>query len=236
MVRLDSGRCAAVLVAGALAVAAATPAGASVITSTPTLPLLGVPYTTSPGANCFPLAGVCFSDATFTLTTPVSSSFNAAGQDITSGALYSATLTDLSDNPLGTLELTGTAEQEVLGRTSSTELGSWTTDLVSLSLSGPLLGHTLTLSLDTTPGHESTGETSIEQIDRNRFRIDSFFDVFVDLTLDTLPPLHTTRGPIHATAGTIPEPPSIAAIAAALALMPGLYRRRGAVFPKTRIV
>jgi len=184
MVRLNSGRSAAILVAGALAVAAAMPARASVISSTQTLPLLDVPYVASGGDGCFPLAGFCITDVTFMLTSPASSTFNAAGQDIISAALYSATLTDLSHNPIEPIQLTGTVEQEVLGRTFSDQLGSWKTELISLSLSGFVHGNTLMVALDTTPGNDSTGETSIEPLGNNgngKFKIDSFFDVFVEL-------------------------------------------------------
>lgn len=235
MIRLGSYGCAAIIVAGAVAVAAATPARASVISSTPTLPLLGVPYVTAASASCFPLAGVCVTGGVITFTSLVSSMFNAAGQDITTEAVNSVTLTNLSHVPIGTIDLSGTVEQEVLGRTSPTELGSWTTDLISLSLSGTVLGHTLTIGLD--PAHESTGETSIVPFGNNgHFEISSFFDVFVELTLDSVPPLHTTREVTATAVQSVPEPSSIAAIAAALAMMPVLYRRRSARFPKIRIM
>jgi hypothetical protein len=103
--------------------------------------------------------------------------------------------------------LTGTIEQEVLGRTFATESGSWTTDLVALALTGPLFGHTLTLNLD--PTMTSGGTTSITPSDGN-FVINSFFDVFVELSLDSVPPLQTTRGPIEAVAAaSVPEPESL---------------------------
>jgi len=91
----------AVVAAGALTLAAMTPAQASVISDTPTLPLPGMPYATSNGDACFPLAGICVTGGSLTLTAPVSSIFNAEGQYITSGALYSGTLTTLSHTPIG---------------------------------------------------------------------------------------------------------------------------------------
>src|SRR4051812_12426916 len=83
-----------------MAVLAARATHASVISDTPTLPLLDVPYTTT-GLGCFPLAGVCVSGGTWTMTAPFSSIFNSMGQDITSTVLYSGTLTDLSNGPIG---------------------------------------------------------------------------------------------------------------------------------------
>ena len=154
---------------------------------------------------------------------------NAAGQDIISGAIYSGTLTDLAHVPIMPVQLSGTVEQEVLGRTFPTQLGSWTVDLVSLSLSGLVLGHMLTLTLDPAHEDESTGTTSITPIGPSGiggFRIDSFFDVFVELSLDTPIPLTTTREITAEAVQAVPEPSSIAAIAIALSMTGILYRRR----------
>lgn len=97
------------LIAGvAIQIAGVASAGASVITTSPTLPLLGVPYTSAVGAGCFPAVATCIQPGTLTLTTPVSSSFNGAGQDITSGAIYNGVLTDINHVPTGsTITLTG---------------------------------------------------------------------------------------------------------------------------------
>lgn len=78
-----------------------------------------------------------------------------------------------------------------------------------------MAGNPLNVVLDT--ARSSTGRTSIASIgtqDEAAYRIDSFFDVFVDMTLQTPTPLHTTRGPIRVTA--VPEPGSLALAAGAL--------------------
>ena len=170
-----------ILGAVVIVLATASSTHADVISSTPTLPLLDIPYLSSTGVGCFPAAGVCVSSGSFTLTSVLSSNFNASGQDINTTVEYAGVLTNLSNVPIGPVHLSGVLEQEVLGRTFSTETGSWATDLVALSLSGPVLGHTLTLTLD--PVQLSTGATSITPIG-DLFRIDSFFDVFVDLSLE----------------------------------------------------
>ncbi len=187
-------------------------AEADFVSSTPTLPVLGVPYTSTTGVGCFPAAGVCALPGTLTFNTVVPTPpgpppFNASGQDIVSNVTYVGTLTDLANTTIGSLTLTVTVEQEVLGRTFDTETGTWTTELVSLSLSGPVLGHTLTLDLD--PSQTSSGTTSIVPLSDGTFRISSFFDVFVELTLDTPTPLHASRGPIELTLSpvvAVPEP------------------------------
>ena len=61
-------------------------ARASVFSSTPTLPLLDVPYVPTVGAGCFPIADVCVASGELTLTAVVSSTFSASGQDIVADA------------------------------------------------------------------------------------------------------------------------------------------------------
>jgi hypothetical protein len=217
------------LAAAALSVAAATPTRAFVISDSPTLPLLDVPYVSSGGEHCFPAAGVCVNPGILTLTLPSSSIFDLDGQHITSGAQSSAVLTDLSHAPIGTVALSGTVEQEVLGRTSATETGDWPTELLSLLLNGSVLGHTLTVTLD--PSFQSAGGASIDPIAGERYRIDSFFDVFVELSLDTPIPLTAELGPIHVEAvQRVPEPSSIALIAIGLLMVAGAgIRQRAAL-------
>ncbi len=200
---------------------------AAVISGTATLPLLGVPYSSTTGVGCFPTAGFCIEAGSLTFTALTSKTFNMSGEDLTMQASYTGTLTDSANHILGPLLLTGSVEEEVLGRTFSTETGSWNTKLLSLALSGPLQGHTLTLGLGTS---DSTGMDSIDPIGNGLFRIDSFFDVFVDLTEDTNTPLHATRGPVLL---TLPPTPVPAPAGLTLLAAPALFlswahgRRRG---------
>jgi hypothetical protein len=170
-------------------------AKADVVSTTPRLPVIGVPFTSTTGVGCFAAAGVCATPGTLTLDSVVSMTFNPSGQDIVLNATYLGALTDLANNLIGPVTLTGTVEEEVLGRTTSTQTGTWTNDLISLSLDGPVLGHTLTLGLDLS--HTSSGTTSIMPLGDGTFRINSFFDVFVELTLDRTPPLTVDRGPLE---------------------------------------
>jgi hypothetical protein len=200
---------------------------AAVISSTPTLPLLGVPYSSPTGVGCFPTAGFCIEAGSLTFTALSSKNFNTSGEDLTMQASYTGTLTDGSNHILGPLLLTGSVEEEVLGRTFSTETGSWNTKLLSLALSGLLQGHTLSLGLGPS---DSTGTDSIDPIGDGSFRIDSFFDVFVDLTFDTTTPLHATRGPVLLTLPPtlVPAPAGLSLLAApALFLGWAHWRRRG---------
>ncbi len=212
--------CAAVALAGMVSAQAAD------LSSTPdALPVIGVPYTT-PGAGCFTIAGYCVESGSFTLTSVVPGGFVQWGLNefITTYATYTGDLTNYpSMTPAGTITLKGTIEQEVLDRQNAYDTGSWTDDLISMSLTGSLGLYTLTLGLN--PAHTSAGTSSITQ-DGAFFSVNSFFDVFAELTLNTPIPLETTPGPVVASINGVPEPATVTLLAAPLLAMAVLRRRR----------
>jgi hypothetical protein len=228
------GRVPAALTACVAVILAAMPcAWASVITSTPTLPVIGSGYASSTGVGCFPAvppAGVCVAPGIITLTSLISSTFDASGQDIVTAVSYAGILTTLGSVPIEPISLTGTIEQEVVGRTDPTATGTWETEIVAMSLSGSLFGFPLTLTLD--PSQPSTGITSIVPLGQDNdlsFRIDSFFDIFVELKLGTPTPLSTTRGPVRASlVSSVPEPSSLALLAGGLVALAAWRRRQEA--------
>lgn len=228
---------ASTLAGAALWLLAHAGAWASVISSSPTFPVLGVPYSSAAGVGCFSAIGVCISPGTLTPTALVSSMFIPTGQDIVVNVTYSGLLTDLSNAPMGSVTLAGSMEMIVNGRTFGTETGTWSTDLVAMSLSGSVLGATLDVTLD--PQNASTGETSIEPLADGTFRVDSFFDVFVQLDLDFILPLHTERGPIHvelASLASAPEPATAPLIALAVLCFAWMRRRLAAAAADCRSV
>jgi hypothetical protein len=176
---------AAVLAAGAVF----GPAQANTLfLPSPSLPLIGTPYqSTGAGAGCFNLAGACVTPGPF-VQTSATSSFMGGNQFIMANATYGANLTPIKgNNIIGSVSLTGTLDEEVLNRMSDTETGSFTTDITSIDLHGPLSlpGNPLdgdTLHLKLTPQTTSSGTTTI-MADGSVFQITSFFDVFVDVTL-----------------------------------------------------
>jgi hypothetical protein len=162
---------------------------------------------------------VCVSSGGFILTAVISSVFNPTGQDIVADFVYQGALTTLTNSPIGPVSLSGSLEQAVLGRTTSTQTGSWTTDLLALSASGPFQGNTLTLTL--TPNTTSSGTTSIAAAGGGPgFAIDSFFDVFVTLALDTTVPLTINLGPTQVVATAVPEPDGLVVLAVGLLALP----------------
>jgi hypothetical protein len=217
----------------AISLSCAAAAEAAVLSSTPSLPPLGVAFTIGGSGNCFPAAGTCAVPGTLTFDSvvaspPAAAPFNTGGQDILANATLTGTLTDFSSHATtGSLLLTGTIEMEIDGRTFDAETGSWQIELMAIDLEGPALGHTLRLSLDATK--TSTGRASITA-SGNQFLIDSFFDVFADLSLDSTVPLNTTieahitlPGPTTVAAA---EPASAALLAVAVTGLVGRRARR----------
>ena len=197
-------------------------ARADVIVSTPTLPLLGVPYTIS-GGNCFPTAGFCVAGGAFTFTSLVGSSTSGGNEYFTTDTTFTGDVTTLSHTPVATVTLTGTAEQEVLARASPTDTGSWTVDLLSLSLSGTVAGYPLSLQLNPADLALDQGTTSITPVgNTEEFSVNSFFDVFADVTYG---PLTATPSGV-ATASGVPEPATLMLLAGPLLAMSAMRRRR----------
>lgn len=203
--------------------AGAISAKASVLSPTPTLPVAGAKYVGAASPGCFATVGVCLEPATLAGTSVIGSTFDAAGQHISIDALYTSEVTDLSHTPIGTLSLSGEIDETVAGRTGPTATGSWTAGLDLLDLSGTVLGDPVSVGLD--PSHPSTGVTSITPVG-SEFLITSFFDVFVDITIDTASgPLMVSRGPLRVDLVPIPEAGTLLLLAVPLA---GLFllRRR----------
>lgn len=214
-----------VVVAFALMVASLAAARADVVTRDPVLPPeVGAYVGTNGGAGCFVFFGVCANAGSFGHFVPVSSTFDAAGQQLLFDATFTTTVTTLGGTPVGTITFTGDFGETVFGRTGPDETGSWNTEITSLdldgTLTGPLAGVTGGIGLDSS--HTSTGRTSITPV-KGGFRIDSFFDVFVELTLNTTPPVTVDRGP--QIISLVPEPGSLALLLLPLSGLLELRRR-----------
>ncbi|MAE61044.1 MAG: hypothetical protein CMJ49_06775 [Planctomycetaceae bacterium] len=75
--------------------------------------------------------------------------------------------------------LTGLMVMDVLGKGTDTT-GSWDTEILSMSLTGDIPG----MQIREHPGMDSTGRVSVTDIGGGLYHIDSFFDVFTELSLD----------------------------------------------------
>ena len=185
-------------------------AQATVFENLASLPLIGVAYVSPSGAGCF-IVGVCVTPGPFVLTS-ATSSFDVTGQEIMANAVYGAVLTlppPAPDTPIGSVALTGTVNETVLGRTSDSETGSFNTLITGLQLTGNLVlpgssldGATLLATLD---GSQTSGGTTTITPVGSLFRIDSFFDVFIDVSIPDTPYSRSGIGPIPLVA-VAPEP------------------------------
>jgi hypothetical protein len=118
----------------------------------------------------------------------VSSSFAGGNQMTTSeGLLTAAVYENLGGVPgarVGTLTLTGTLSITYLGRSAPGQLGTFTSLLTEFDFAGTFNGHMLVSRLDLSRG-DSSGITTVSALPgSNQFLVDSFFDVFTELSLD----------------------------------------------------
>jgi hypothetical protein len=88
------------------------------------------------------------------------------------------------------VELAGPVEIRTLRKGGATT-GTFDTEIVSMSLSGDVGG--VHIDVRESPGRESPGETRIDDIGGGEFQIDSFFDVFVELSVDGGPFMSQTN-------------------------------------------
>ena len=110
-------------------------------------------------------------------------------------------------SPGAPVALQGPVGVMIYGRTSPTATGSFDTEMLSLDLSGALPGGGL-LMIRESPTLTSTGHTSITPIGGGLFKIDSFFDVFTELSLDGGNQWIPAQGSVRVVLGpnVIPEP------------------------------
>lgn len=207
--------------AAVLVVVAALPAAhASNIQSTPSLPPEGA-YTA--GNICVPLGpGACIVGASLGNFTSTTSTFPPGGQAIDSSVTLTASVyTNNSGMPgtfLGNLMLGGPIGIQYAGRMDDTQLGTFTSTLTELDLTGMFNGHTIEVMLSPAT---SSGPTTVAA-SGSGFMVSSFFDVFAEISIDGGP---FVPGPMR-TFTLTPEPGSVSLLAVGLVTVAGELRRR----------
>ena len=213
----------AAAVLAVLAVAVPT-AWADTIQPTPSLPPTTGGYTT--GTLCVSLGlGACIVGASLHGFTGTISTFDSSGQSIDSSISLTADVyTDVSGMPgtlIGPVLLQGPIGILYAGRMTDMDLGTFTSSLTELDLTGMFNGHSIELILN--PMVTSSGPTTVSPYG-NDFMVSSFFDVFTELSLDHggfIPGPQRTF-----TLMPTPEPGSISLLALGLAGIAGELRRR----------
>ena len=84
------------------------------------------------------------------------------------------------------IELSGPVQTIVSGK-GGERTGSWDTEILSMSLSGDVRlpgGGSLQLMIQESPGQASQGHVTIADLGNGQFNVDSFFDVFAELSVD----------------------------------------------------
>jgi hypothetical protein len=193
-------------------------ASASLITADPNLPPAGQYRTAADvhadyllgGGNIMTLANIVHFGFTGIVRIPVGPDERESFGSTVTGDLL------LNNVPQGSIVLSGPVETLVHNKVGNTT-GTFDTEMLALSLTG---GGVLVRESPTLP---SLGQTTITDLGGGQFRIDSFFDVFTELSLDGgqtfIPSAGSTRVVLT------PEPASLVLLALGLAAL-GACRAR----------
>jgi hypothetical protein len=163
-------------------------ARAGVLQSTPSLPATSGVFNIQ-AMSCL-LAG-CILESNIDSLVRTSSDFVGGNQLVTATGVLTASVFQNNGGvpgaPIGTLELAGTLSFTYLGRSSDIQLGTFISLLTAFDFVGSFNGHTLHSQLNPVPGG-NTGITSVSRpLGVREFLVDSFFDVFAEVSLDGAP-------------------------------------------------
>jgi len=130
------------------------------------------------------------------------------------------------------LHLEGPVTTDVNGGYSSGSTGSFPTEMVSMDLSGLVpdpfnpSGPPILMQVRESPSQPSLGGISIADIGGGNFHIDSFFDVFTEVSLDGGASWIPSSGSTHVDLHGIPEPASVVLMGLGLLGMCAIGLRR----------
>jgi hypothetical protein len=140
-------------------------------------------------------------------------------------------MVSINGGPAMPVHMEGPVETYAYGRTVPGQPGTFQTEMIAMMLTGTV--GTNTVMIRESPSLPSLGLTEIQPVGGGNYAIDSFFDVFTDLSLDggttwipnSAPGSH--GGPDGSThVDLVPEPASFAMLALGLLGAFGIARRR----------
>jgi hypothetical protein len=206
-----------------LTLGAADAAQASFVATSPNPFSPGGGYVQMPGCvTTGPLSGVCSSNVTGTI---LSASSNFVGPDefvvlneVVTGDLSAAGV------PIGSFLVTGPLDLTLFGRSGPNDTGTFSATVTAEDYQGSIGGASLEITLD--PSQTSTAQITITPLEGEPplFRIDSFFDIFSQISIDGSAPIPIGGFPITGVAA--PEPATPALLGLPLVALAGLRRRR----------
>jgi hypothetical protein len=116
-------------------------------------------------------------------------------------------LVSVNGSPDMPLTLTGPVQTEVFGKTGNVT-GTFNTEMLSMDLSGNTgFGPVM---IRESPTLASTGQTTITDIGGGQYRIDSFFDIFTELSVDGGATWIPSTSSTHVDLEAVPEPATLA--------------------------
>ena len=140
----------------------------------------------------------------------------------TLNAMLQVKVGGVNQGPLQPITANGPVQTIVFGKIGNTT-GTFATEMLALSLSGN--GPLGPIMIRESPTLQSTGQTKITDIGGGLYQIDSFFDVFTELSIDGGASwLPSTNGAGHVV--LVPEPTSMSLLALGAASVAGFIRRR----------
>jgi hypothetical protein len=136
---------------------------------------------------------------------------------------FDSTVTGFFDDGSGPQPVTVSGPVSVVvGRKGGATTGSWDTEIVAMSLSGDVGG--VSIEIRESPSRESPGETRVDDLGGGQYEIDSFFDVFTEVSVSGGPWMPQSN---EATRMDLPEPDQLVLLLFSLPLLQWMGRRRG---------
>lgn len=125
--------------------------------------------------------------------------------------------------PYFPIALQGPVDTNAYGRTAPGQTGDFSVEMIDMLLTGTFMG--MNVQIRESPTLPSMGQTSIQPAGGGMYVIDSFFDVFTELSINGGPWI-PSDGSTHV--DLVPEPASIVLVGLAFLVgWAGLVRRRG---------